>query len=82
MTQPGILYCTFDVAVNLPLRVQVFQSLENLSDDGGNVDLVETAATRLGHVQSRAAAQILHDDPQFAALQLTGSKYNAKKFLF
>ena len=46
--------------------MEVVEALNDLSEDDGDVDLLEAA--RLHQVQGRAAAQVLHDDPQLGAL--------------
>ena len=58
---------TFDVAVEFALRVQVLESFEDLAQNDGDLHLVEAA--RFHQVQRRAAAQVLHDDPQLRALR-------------
>lgn len=55
------VHCTFDVAVQLALRVQVLEAFEHFAQDDADLHLVEVA--RLHEVERRAAAEVLHDDP-------------------
>lgn len=54
--------------MQLLFGVQVVEALENLAQDDGDVHLLEMAG--LHEVERRAAAKVLHDDPQFGALQI------------
>ena len=55
------LQTTFDVSVELSFRVQIIESLENLSEDDCDVLFVERSCFH--KVEGRPASQILHDYP-------------------
>lgn len=58
----------FDVAVELPLGVQIVEALQHLPQDDGDVHLLEESS--LHQVQRRPAAKVLHDDPQLRSFQI------------
>lgn len=57
---------TFNISVYLAFGMKILQALQNLPEDNGYEALLERP--RLHEIQGRASPEVLHDDPQFRAL--------------
>ena len=58
-----------DVAVDLPLRMQVIEALERLAEDRRDLALV-VDVSGIHDVENRAAIDVLHNEPQLGAVDV------------